>query len=98
MQSQYDQVVWWDFGGLGWPGWTSVTVLEMCILFDGAERIRERNSPEACLLWLQDRKAVLLNQAINHGINKEWISQALLITAVSGLMGFDIPDVLFLNG
>ena len=97
MQTQSDQVVWWDFGGLGWPGWTSVTVLEMRILFDGAERLLENNSPEVCNMWIHDRKNILLHQAITQGITKEWISQALLIIAVSGLLGYKIPDVLFFD-
>jgi len=97
MQSKYDDQVWWDFGGLGWLGWTSVTVLEMRILFDGAQRLIENNSPEVCNIWIQDRRNVLLHQAITQGITKEWISQALLITAVSGLLGYKIPDVLFFD-
>ena len=95
MQTQSDQVVWWDFGGLGWPGWTSVTVLEMRILFDGAQRLVDTNSPEVCNWWIQDRRNVLLRLAITQGITPEWISQALLITAVGGLLGYKIPDVLF---
>jgi hypothetical protein len=96
MHTQYDsEMIWWDFGHLGWPGWTPVTVLEMRILFDGAERVMQNNSPDVCMIWIQDRKNMLLNQAITQGISPYWISQALLVTAVSGLLGYQIPDVLW---
>ena len=96
MHTQYDsRPVWWDFGDLGWPGWTPVTVLEMRILFDGAERLMQNNSPEVCRSWTQASSTQLTNQAITQGITPYWISHALLITAVRGLLGEKIPDVLF---
>lgn len=96
MHTNYDSgPVWWDFGDLGWPGWTPVTRLEMQILLKGAERLMESNSPEICRSWTQHGRTVLIDQAITQGITPYWISQALLVTAVTGLLGDKIPDVLW---
>jgi hypothetical protein len=89
--------VWWDFGDFGHPGWTPVTRLEMRALLDGAERIVARNAGHVCDAWIQDRRHLLLHQAVHSGVTREWISQALLVTAVSGLMGYKIPDVRFFD-
>ena len=85
--------LWFNFGYLGYPGWTPVSTFESRLMLQGAQDLIEHNPKEACEMMIQRTRNTLLTTAINTGINEHWVSQALLVTAMSGLLGYEIPEV-----
>lgn len=85
--------LWFNFGYLGYPGWTPVSTFESRIMLQGAQDLIEHNPKEACEMMIQRTRTTLLTTAINTGINDHWVSQALLVTAMTGLLGYEIPEV-----
>jgi hypothetical protein len=85
--------LWFNFGYLDYPGWTPVSTFESRLMLKGAQDLIEHNPKEACEMMIQRTRTTLLTAAINTGINEHWVSQALLITAMTGLLGNEIPEV-----
>ena len=85
--------VWFDFGNLGYPGWTPVTKFEMRLMLEGAQNLVQDNPREAVDHMIQRTRQTLINAAVSTGVNEHWVSQALLVTAMTGLLGYEIPEV-----
>ena len=87
------QPLWFNFGDLGYPGWTPVTQFECGLLLAGAERMIDHNGPELCHDLVQRTRHELLQQAVQGQVEDHWVSQAVLITALTGLLGYEIPEI-----
>jgi hypothetical protein len=85
--------LWFNFGYLGYPGWTPVSTFESRLMLSGAQDLIENNPKEACEIMINRTRNTLLTAAVETGINAPWISQALLVTAMLGLLGNEIPEV-----
>lgn len=85
--------LWFNFGNLGYPGWTPVTTFESKLMLQGAQDLIEHNPKEACEMMIYRTRRTLIDAATRVGVNEHWVSQALLITAMSGLLGHEIPEV-----
>lgn len=84
--------IWFNFGNFGYPGWCPVTTFEARLMLQGAEDLIENNPKEACERMIYRTRRSLIDAAINTGIDDQWVSQALLMTAMSGLLGHEIPE------
>ena len=89
--------IWFNFGDLGAPGWTPVTTLEARLMLHGAEYLLEDNSRQSCEIMLQRTRQHLLYKAIQQGVDADWISQALFTQALTGLLGYAVPDTMTLG-
>jgi hypothetical protein len=89
--------VWFDFGNLGYPGWTPVTLLEMRLMLQGAQNLVQDNPREAVDFMIQRTRQTLFDAATQVGVNDHWVSQALLVTAMTGLLGYEIPEVRYFD-
>jgi len=85
--------LWFNFGNLGYPGWTPVTTFESKLMLQGASDLIENNSREACEAMIFRSRRSLIDAATRTGVDEQWVSQALLCTAMTGLLGYEIPEV-----
>ena len=84
---------WFNFGSLGHPEWSPICKLEMGLMLAGAELIVDSNPRAVCDTILDIKCERLLRSAILGQVNDDWLSEALLVTAMRGLMGYQIPLV-----
>jgi hypothetical protein len=84
--------IWFNFGYLGYPGWTPVSTFESRLMLQGAQDLVDNNPKEACEHMIARTRNTLLSVATSSGINEHWVSQALLVTAMRGLLGHEIPE------
>jgi hypothetical protein len=89
--------VWFNFDRWGLPGWTPVHRFEMDIMLAGAEEMIAENSKETCDWYIRTRNEYLIHEANTSIITEDWVSHAVLLSALEGLMGYRIPDVLELQ-
>lgn len=85
--------IWFNFGNYGYPGWTPVTTFEAKIMLQGAQDLIANNGTEACERMVYRTRRTLIDAATRTGIDEHWVSQALLMTAMTGLLGHEIPEV-----
>ena len=85
--------LWFNFGTYGYPGWTPVSTFEGKLMLQGAQDLLDNNPKEACEIMIQRTRRTLIDAATRVGINEHWVSQALLVTAMTGLLGHEIPEV-----
>ena len=85
--------LWFNFGNLGYPGWTPVSTFESKLMLQGAQDLIEHNPREACEIMIHRTRRTLIDAATRTGVNEHWVSQALLVTAMTGLLGHEIPEV-----
>jgi len=93
MSSNDLKPLWFNFGNLGYPGWTPVTTFESKLMLQGAQDLIDANPKEACERMIYRTRRTLIDAATRTGVDEHWVSQALLITAMSGLLGHEIPEV-----
>ena len=86
--------VFFNFGELGHPGWTPVTCFEMQLILSGAQSMIDNYDHESVDFMIEKSHNELLHKALNEGITEQWVSQALLLTALRGLRGDPVPEVL----
>lgn len=86
--------LWFNFGEYGYPGWCPVTQFECGIMLAGATRLIEQNPRSAVIDMIERTATDLIDQAARGEVTDHWISQAVLIRAMTGLLGYEIPDVM----
>jgi hypothetical protein len=62
-------------------------------MLQGAQDLIDNNPKESCEVMIYRTRRTLIDAATRVGVNEHWVSQALLITAMSGLLGHEIPEV-----
>jgi hypothetical protein len=87
------QIVWFNFCSLGYPDWCPVATDESELMLQGAQDLLSRNPRHVCEFVIARTKKTLIRRARLDQINDHWVGQALLITAMQGLLGYTIPDV-----
>lgn len=83
---------YFNFGDFGYPGWVPVTVLEMRIMWEGSQELIEDTTPNEIERLVEDLKYKLLKQAIYGFIDEDWISRAVMVTAIEGHQGKPLTE------
>ena len=92
MRDHEHKQIWFNFGHLGHPGWTPVTLMESRLMLRGAEDLVQANPEEACEIMIARSTRTLQRLAQNYQVTDHWISLALLVTAMTGVLGHAVPD------
>ena len=87
--------IWFNFGSLGYPSWLPISQLETQLMLAGAEQFVDNNPKEVCDYMLECKRASLMRRAAKGLVSEEWVTESLLVIAMQGLMGYEIPEVLF---
>lgn len=61
----------------------------------GAEQFVDNNPKQVCDYMLECKRASLMRRAAKGLVSEEWVTESLLVIAMQGLMGYEIPEVLF---
>jgi len=61
----------------------------------GAEQVVDNNPKQVCDYMLECKRASLMRRAAKGLVSEEWVTESLLVIAMQGLMGYEIPEVLF---
>lgn len=76
-----------NFGELGYPGWVPVSYIEMQIMWEGSQELIADAGPNQIEQLVEELKYKLLKQAIYGLVDEDWISHAVMITAIEGHQG-----------
>lgn len=86
--------VYFHFGDYGWPEYILIEQEFMQFIFDGAERLIEKYSKPANDLMLREAWDELIDEAaVMIEPNDEWITTAMLVTCMRGLLYGKLPDI-----
>ena len=88
-----EQIIWIDFGQYGAPGFVPITTFETTLMLRAAEDIVARNSRWMCDHVIEHKRQELTAQALQGDITEDWYSRALLTMALSGLLGYELPEI-----
>jgi len=55
----------------------------------------DNNPKQVCDYMLECKRASLMRRAAKGLVSEEWVTESLLVIAMQGLMGYEIPEVLF---
>ena len=91
-----DHTVCLDFGAWGAPGWHEIDATTLRVIGAGAGEIWQRAQQDprtlrATLDMMQQSEVDLLLHSISQPITPEWITRAVLITALRGLVLGQLP-------
>lgn len=85
-----------NFGRLGFPGWTPVHPIEMQVIWEGVLEMFETYTPAAIEIMTRKIEARLMCYAFgNRPMDEDWITNALMVTAIRGWQGKEIPELIF---
>ena len=76
-----------NFGDFGYPEWVPVSLLEMQIMWEGSQELITNCDYEHLERMLDELKYTLLKTAIHDQVDEDWISRAVMVTAIEGHMG-----------
>ena len=88
-----DQILWFNFGDYGEPGLVPISVFESKIMLQAAEDIFQKHSRAACDFMIARKRSELIHESSVGMVDDHWVSRALLLTALQGLMGYEIPEI-----
>ena len=86
-------LIWFNFGRFGYAVWCPVSPIETNLMLMGAEHFVDSHPAEVCDYMLECKSTSLIHRAAAGRVNPDWISEALLVTAMQGLMGYETPEV-----
>ena len=84
-----------NFSGFGHGGYLPISMFEMELLLRGAEQMLEQYKAEAAQEVMDRLAHELWLQALDHEITETWITKAVMLIAMRGLTGHEIPDIIF---
>jgi hypothetical protein len=76
-----------NFGDFGHPEWIPVSLFEMQVMWAGSQELVEDCDVDHLERMLDELKLTLLKTAIHDQVDAEWISRAVMVTAIEGHMG-----------
>lgn len=85
-----DEHVWFNFEDLDYPHWLPVSQLEMQILWDGSHSLVNDHDRQAVLIMMDMTRQRLRRQARRGSVNAEWLSTAVMLTAMAGRLGLPL--------
>jgi hypothetical protein len=84
--------IWFNFEQLGADFWIPVTVFESSLSLSHAEHLISQYTTDTCAQMISQNRTRLRRAAKNRAIDQVWVSQALLVLALSALLTGDLPD------
>lgn len=89
--NQHQTWIWWDLTEFGSTNLQAISQAEMRELLRGAEVLIDNHPAEEIDQLIQDQTRNLQREADRRGISDYWISRAVLLVALKGLKGQEIP-------
>lgn len=87
--------VLFNFSDLGYDRWCQIHPVEMDIIWHGAQDLIYANDENATRAMLALTKAKLIAKSSKDDITEDWITTALLCTAIDGILDGKLPRYSF---